>query len=245
MEEFIIAHMYPDLMNLYGDRGNLVCLQKRSNDYGYRCEIQPLYLNDKMDFSRVDMVFMGGGSDREQNLVYQDLLLKAGRLMQEIESGLPALFICGAYQLLGNYYKSCEGNMMDGLNFFDLHTDGGKKRLTGNICIQSAIDPEKKSVVGFENHGGRTFINDKQLKPFGMVVKGHGNNGEDGSEGIWYKNLIGTYLHGPLLPKNPHIADYFIAAMADRHGLKLEKQLDDSMEWFAHQQILQKMKVKL
>lgn len=242
MKRFVIAHMYPDLMNLYGDRGNLLCLQKRINDYGHNCEIQSLYLNDKIDFSSIDMIFMGGGSDREQGLVYNDLLVKADKLMQEIEDGLPALCVCGAYQLLGNYYKSHDGSILNGLGFFDLHTEGRKNRLIGNIVIESDINGQKFSVVGFENHGGRTYLNDQKLSPFGTVIKGHGNNGEDGSEGLWYKNLIGTYLHGPLLPKNPHIADFLIRAMADRKGVVIKNTLDDSFERFAHQQVIEKMK---
>jgi CobQ-like glutamine amidotransferase family enzyme len=241
MEQFVIAHMYPDLMNLYGDRGNLLCLQKRINDYGYACEIRPLYLNDKIDFHSIDMLFMGGGSDREQGLVYNDLMVKADTLMQEIEDGLPTLCICGAYQLLGNYYKSYDGSLLNGLGFFDFHTEGRKDRLIGNILIESEIAGEKISVVGFENHGGRTYLNDKNLRAFGTVIKGHGNNGEDGREGLWYKNLIGTYLHGPLLPKNPHIADYFIQAMASRKGIKLPGALDDRIEHYAHQQVRKKI----
>ncbi|HZK86631.1 MAG TPA: glutamine amidotransferase [Syntrophomonas sp.] len=241
MEQFVIAHMYPDLMNLYGDRGNLLCLQKRINDYGYACEIRPLYLNDKIDFHSIDMLFMGGGSDREQGLVYNDLMVKADTLMQEIEDGLPTLCICGAYQLLGNYYKSYDGSLLNGLGFFDLHTEGRKDRLIGNILIESEIAGEKISVVGFENHGGRTYLNDKNLRTFGTVIKGHGNNGEDGHEGLWYKNLIGTYLHGPLFPKNPQIADYFIQAMASRKGIKLPGALDDRIEHYAHQQVRKKI----
>ena len=241
MERFVIAHMYPDLMNLYGDRGNLLCLQKRIKEYGHNCEIQSLYLNDKIDFPSIDMLFMGGGSDREQGLVYNDLLVKADTLMREIEDGLPTLCICGAYQLLGNYYKSYDGSLLNGLGFFNLHTEGRQDRLIGNILIESEIASQKFSVVGFENHGGRTYLNDKNLQPFGTVVKGYGNNGEDGGEGIWYKNLIGTYLHGPLLPKNPRIADYFIQAMAGRKDIQLVPALDDSIEHFAHQQIKKKI----
>jgi len=241
MERFVIAHMYPDLMNLYGDRGNLLCLQKRINDYGYACEIRPLHLNDKIDFQNIDMLFMGGGSDREQGLVYNDLLVKADTLMREIEDGLPTLCICGAYQLLGNYYKSYDGSLINGLGFFDLHTEGRKGRLIGNILIESEIAGKNCSVVGFENHGGRTYLNDKNLRAFGTVIKGHGNNGEDDREGLWYKNLIGTYLHGPLLPKNPHIADFFIQAMAGRKGITLPGALDDSIEHFAHQQVRKKI----
>lgn len=241
MAKFVIAHMYPDLMNLYGDRGNLICLQKRLGWYGHQSVIAPINLHDQLDFKKIDMLFMGGGSDREQGLVYNDLLVKADKLMQEIENGLPVLCICGAYQLLGKYYKSHDGTVMDGLGFFDLHTDGKKERLIGNILLAADISGQKTTVVGFENHGGRTYLNDSKLQPFGKVVKGYGNNGEDGGEGLMFNNLIGTYLHGPLLPKNPIIADFFIRAMAQRQGIDRLHPLDDSIEICAHEQVKKKI----
>lgn len=241
MARFVIAHMYPDLMNLYGDRGNLICLQKRIEWSGHQAEIKAVNLRDQLDFAGIDMLFMGGGSDREQSLVYHDLLQKAGKLMQEIDNGLPVLCICGAYQLLGNYYKSFDGTMMDGLGFFDLHTEGKKDRLIGNILLESEMGGRKTTVVGFENHGGRTYLNDKKLQPFGKVIKGFGNNGEDGGEGLLYKNLIGTYLHGPLLPKNPGVADFFIQAMAMRKGIDLLSALNDQIENYAHEQVKKKI----
>lgn len=244
MKPFVIAHLYPDLMNLYGDRGNLLCLKKRIESYGYDCQIQSIGLNDKIDFPHIDMIFMGGGSDREQAMVYSDMLIKGDKLIQEIEKGLPALCICGAYQLLGKFYRSYDGEILEGLGFFDFHTEGRKNRLIGDILLLSEVNGIKQTVVGFENHGGRTYLNDRKLSAFGNVIKGHGNNGEDGGEGLWYKNLIGTYLHGPLLPKNPHIADYFIKTMAARKGAEIKKQLDDHIEWFAHQQIIDKINGK-
>lgn len=241
MERFIIAHMYPDLLDLYGDRGNLICLKKRLHDYGFNCEIRSIRLHEKIDFNTIDMIFMGGGSDREQGLVYHDLLTKAERFKEEIENGLPVLCVCGAYQLLGKYYQAYDGSIMEGLGIFGFSTQGKKERLIGNILIESETHGKKNSVVGFENHGGRIWLEDHQLKPFGKVIKGFGNNGQDGSEGLWYKNLIGTYLHGPLLPKNPHIADYFIEAMTARKGLTLNKKLNDEIEWFAHEQVIKKL----
>jgi hypothetical protein len=237
MEKFIIAHMYPALMNLYGDRGNLVCLKKRIEWYGLNCEIKSIHLDEKVDFSQIDMIFMGGGSDREQGLVYHDLIKKTDQLIAEIESGLPALCICGAFQLLGSYYKSYDGTVIEGLGFFPLYTEGSEGRLIGNILIESEFNGQKVSVVGFENHGGRTYFSDPKLQSLGTVIKGYGNNGEDKTEGMRYKNLIGSYLHGPLLPKNPGIADFFIRAMTDRKGLKIEKVLDDSIEILAQEQV--------
>jgi len=237
MAEFHIAHMYPDLMNLYGDRGNLICLQRRLQWYGHQCDITDISLNSSLDYRNLDMIFMGGGSDREQGLVYQDLCTKAALLLQEIDNGLPVLFICGAYQLLGGSYIGADGEVMKGLGFFDFHTQGSKDRLIGNVLINVTIGDEEKSVVGFENHGGRTYFDDTSLQPFGQVVKGFGNNGQDRQEGIRYKNLIGTYLHGPLLPKNPAIADFYIQAMAQRKGILINTNLDDTIENFAHNQV--------
>lgn len=241
MALFTLAHMYPDLMNLYGDRGNLICLQKRLEWHGHRGQIKPIGLGETPDYAELDFLFMGGGSDREQGLVYQDLLNKSGRLMAAIENGLPVLCICGAYQLLGRYYRSPDGQMMDGLGFFNFYTRSEKGRLIGNIVIESVIDGSRVSVVGFENHGGRTYFEDKNLQPLGRVVKGHGNNGKDGGEGLWYRNLVGSYLHGPLLPKNPVLADYFIRSMCMRRGIEPPGSLNDFIENYAHQQVKKKL----
>ncbi|MEN6463157.1 MAG: glutamine amidotransferase [Syntrophomonas sp.] len=241
MAEFNIAHMYPDLMNLYGDRGNLVCLQHRLEWYGHSCTIKNISLGAKLEFDKIDMIFMGGGSDREQGLVYRDLLDKADNLLMEIRNGLPVLFICGAYQLLGKSYLSWDGSNMDGLGFFNFHTVGRKDRLIGNVLINSEVPGVSTSIVGFENHGGRTYFDDPDLEPFGTVIKGYGNNGKDKTEGVLFKNLAGTYLHGPLLPKNPAISDWFIRTMAERKGIKINRVLDDTIENFAHEQVKQKI----
>ncbi|MCX5781014.1 MAG: glutamine amidotransferase [Firmicutes bacterium] len=241
MAKFVIAHMYPDLMNLYGDRGNLICLQMRLGWYGHECQIIRLDLEDDLDCAGIDMLFMGGGSDREQGLVYHDLIQKSNQLLAEIEKGLPMLCICGAYQLLGRYYKSLDGQVMEGLGFYDFHTESHKGRLIGNIVIEGEISGRKSTMVGFENHGGRTYFDGKGMQPLGTVIKGYGNNGEDKTEGLRCKNLVGTYLHGPLLPKNPALADFFIQAMAERKGLKLERVLDDTIENLAHEQVKKKI----
>ncbi|MEA4926836.1 MAG: glutamine amidotransferase [Syntrophomonadaceae bacterium] len=241
MKKYTIAHMYPDLMNLYGDRGNLICLQQRMHWYGLEGEIKSIHLQDKLDFNEIDMLFMGGGSDREQGLVYHDLIQKSDQLLEQINHGLPVLCICGAYQLLGAYYKSHEGKTMDGLGFFPFYTVGRPGRLIGNILIESEINGQRTTIVGFENHGGRTYFNDEKLQSLGKVVKGYGNNGEDRMEGMLYQNLIGTYLHGPLLPKNPELADFFIRAMTFRRGEQLTRRLDDTIEQIAHAQVIKKI----
>lgn len=242
MTDFTIVHMYPDLLNLYGDRGNLICLQKRLAWYGYDCQIKSIGLNEPVDFAHSDMIFMGGGSDREQGLVYQDLVGRADEFFKNIQEGLPVLCICGAYQLLGTSYIAYDGQEMKGLGFFNFLTRGARKRLIGNVWINAGIGGQEIDVVGFENHGGRTYFEDPTLRPFGRVVKGYGNNGEDKQEGILYHNLIGTYLHGPLLPKNPRIADFFIQKMAQRKGLTIQPGLDDTIENTAHAQVKNKLK---
>jgi CobQ-like glutamine amidotransferase family enzyme len=237
MARFKIAHLYPDLMNLYGDRGNLICLQKRLQWRGQQCEIHTVRLGQPIDFNGIDMVFMGGGSDREQGLVYQDLVKRVDAFYEAIWQGLPVLFICGAYQLLGKAYITPDGKEIPGLGIYDFITRVARPRLIGNILLRVEQGGVLTNVVGFENHGGRTYLQDANLQPFGQVVKGHGNNGQDGGEGLKHNNLIGTYLHGPLLPKNPAVADFFITAMAQRRGITISHPLDDSIENFAHQQI--------
>ncbi len=237
MAVFYIAHMYPDLMDLYGDRGNLICLKKRLEWYGHKANIVKVNLHSQVDFDQYDMLFMGGGSDREQNLVCHDLFKKADSLRASIENGLPMLFVCGAYQLLGTSYKPSKEKKIAGLSLFNFYTEGREDRLIGNILLKTKLNNEEVTVVGFENHSGRTFFADEDLQPFGLVVKGNGNNGEDRQEGIWYKNLIGTYLHGPILPKNPVIADFFINKMLERKNIENHIKLDDEIEMFAHNQI--------
>lgn len=237
MAQFRIAHMYPSLMNLYGDRGNLISLQKRLQWYGHDCIVESINLDSSIDYKSFDMIFMGGGSDREQGLVCLDLLHQADDLWIELENGLPALFVCGAYQLLGSYYESADGKQLKGLGFFKLYTLSEPDRLIGNIVIAGQLNQEITTVVGFENHAGRTYLDDVSLEPFGSVLAGFGNNGQDRQEGLRYKNVIGTYLHGPLLPKNPAVADFFIQAMAKRKGVEISEVLNDLLEEYAHQQI--------
>ncbi|MDR1160087.1 MAG: glutamine amidotransferase [Syntrophomonadaceae bacterium] len=246
MTSFIIAHLYPNLMNLYGDRGNLICLQKRLEWLGYDCRVKSLDIGDEWNFADVDMIFMGGGSDREQSLVYDDLQCKKEELWREIKNGFPVLFICGSYQLLGSYYLTGQGFKMEGLNYFDFFSEGGPKRLIGNIVVEVKNNNETYQVIGFENHGGYTYFNDTTLRPWGKVIKGHGNNGKDHTEGIIFNNLIGTYLHGPLLPKNPAVADFFIRVMMARKGINIDSGcLTDKIENYARQQVLAKvMKIK-
>jgi CobQ-like glutamine amidotransferase family enzyme len=229
-----IGHLYPDLLNLYGDRGNIISLTKRCEWRG----INALRLNSDIDFSSLDIVFIGGGSDREQLLVCNRLKEIKKDISEYVENGGTVIGICGGYQLLGNYYK-LKDETIEGLSVLDIYTEMGSNRLIGNVVIESDILGTPTSIVGFENHGGRTYINDH--KPLGVVKYGHGNNGADGFEGVIYKNVIGTYLHGPLLPKNSKLTDYILTnALNKKYSGAFEglTPLDDSIEDVAHDYIV-------
>ncbi|MGI6069190.1 MAG: type 1 glutamine amidotransferase [Blautia sp.] len=221
-----IGHLYPDLLNLYGDRGNIQCLMKRCIWRGIEAQTITYELEDVIDFSQLDIVLLGGGSDREQRLVCEKLQSIQPQFKEYVENGGVVIAICGGYQLLGKYYKTAEGTMK-GLDLVDLYTEQGEGRLISNIVLQSELFD--MPVVGFENHGGRTHIGSCQ--PLGKVLYGSGNDGVSGYEGVVYKNVIGTYLHGPLLPKNPQLADELILRALRRKdaGAVLEP-LDDSQE---------------
>ena len=197
-----IGHLYPDLLNLYGDRGNIACMMQRCLWRGIGAETIEFNTGDAIDFSKLDIVLLGGGSDREQAIVCKNLLEIQKDFKDYVEDHGVVIAVCGGYQLLGKYYKTDEG-MIEGLHLVDMYTEQGEGRLIDNIVLKSSLTD--MPVVGFENHGGRTYIGDNE--PFGEVLYGHGNDGTSGYEGVVYKNVIGTYLHGPLLPKNPEVCD--------------------------------------
>ena len=231
-----IGHLYPDLLNLYGDRGNIACMMKRCQWRGIEAETIEFNTGDEIDFSRLDIVLLGGGSDREQAIVCQNLLKIRDQFQEYVEDDGVVIAVCGGYQLLGRYYKTDDG-MIEGLNLVDIYTEQEEGRLIDNIVLQSEL--ADMPVVGFENHGGRTFIEDYQ--PLGKVLSGHGNNDKDKSEGIVYKNVIGTYLHGPLLPKNPHLCDYLLQTALNRRFGKVElPELDDKDELAANHYIVKR-----
>ncbi len=211
-----IAWLYPDLMSTYGDRGNVIVLQKRCQWRGIGAEVVPITIETDPESLRTsDIIFMGGAQDRQQKIAGPDFLKHKGPAVKAmVESGVPALFVCAAYQFVGHFYKPYQGDPIPGAGIFDLHTEhpgDQKKRLIGNV-IAELINPFELSgvtIVGFENHGGRTTLGPK-MKPLAKVLRGGGNNGEDGFEGAVYKNAVGSYFHGPFLPKNPVIADWLI-----------------------------------
>ena len=229
-----IGHLYPDLLNLYGDRGNIQCLMKRCLWRGIEAETIAFELDDNIDFSNLDIVLLGGGSDREQMLVCEKLKEIQKDFKEYVEQGGVVIAICGGYQLLGNYYKTDMGTI-EGLSLVDMYTEQGEDRLIDNIVLQSELFD--MPIVGFENHGGRTFIGEN--KPLGKVLYGSGNDGKSGYEGVVYKNVIGTYLHGPLLPKNPQLADELILrALKKKYGEDVTlSPLDDSQEKAANDYI--------
>lgn len=214
-----IGHLFPDLLNLYGDRGNIQCMVQRLRWRGIEAEVKAFGIDDRIDFSFLDIVLLGGGSDREQMIVCNRLKEIKDSFKAYVENGGVVIAICGGYQLLGKYYETDNGRI-EGLDIVDIYTVQEKGRLINNIFLQS--DLFEMPIVGFENHGGRTHINNN--KPLGKVIYGKGNDGKSGYEGVVYKNVIGTYLHGPLLPKNPQLCDYLLSrAIERRYGAEASK----------------------
>lgn len=249
-----LFHLYPDAMNLYGDLGNVLALKRRCEWRGIDFEVTDVKVGDRVDLSRADIVFMGGGQDRGQKIVGADLLERGPALVERVEDGMAALTICGGYQLFGQYFRTIDGTEIGGIGLFDAYTVGGPKRLIGNVVVDiaessaawdpgftygsataSATDEDVRTLVGFENHSGLTYLGEK-MSPLGRVLKGYGNVGDGGAEGGWYRAAFGTYLHGSLLPKNPWFADHLIrCALKSRYNEDVELEpLDDSLEIAAH-----------
>lgn len=245
-----IGWLYPELMSTYGDRGNIIVLEKRCRWRGIRIEIKKLDIGHKVqELKTCDLLFMGGAQDRQQKIVAGDLRKKAKALQEMIEDGIPGLYICGAYQFLGKYYKEADGTIIEGLDILNLYTEHpgeNQPRLIGNVVVRGSFDFAQDNkvfnLVGFENHGGRTYLG-KGAQPLGEVIKGFGNNGTDKTEGAVYKNSFCSYLHGPILPKNPHLADLLIKSALKKKYIKTVKleNLDDSLEWRAHKTIADKL----
>jgi len=245
-----IGWLYPELMSTYGDRGNIIVLTKRCEWRGIRVEVQSIDFHSAInDLRSCDLIFGGGAQDRQQGILIEDLREKKGPVLKKLfDRGIPGLFVCGAPQLMGHYYMTGDGKRLEGLGIFDMvtkHFGKSKPRCIGNTIAelndQNSMTNrmQKKTIVGFENHGGRTYPG-TGVTPFAKVIKGCGNNGEDGTEGAVYKNCIATYSHGPFLPKNPHIADWLIAKTLEVKYKKIIalKRLDDTLEWQSHKAAL-------
>lgn len=248
-----IGWLYPELMSTYGDRGNIIVLQKRCEWRGINAVVKLLDIGFKIDdLQSCDLLFMGGAQDKQQTIVADDLRKKANALSQMIEEGTPGLYICGAYQFLGKYYKEADGTIINGLGIFDLFTENpgsNHPRLIGNIVSEPIIHDSSfiiHTLVGFENHGGRTYLG-KNIEPFAKVVVGYGNNGEDKTEGAIYKNSFGSYMHGPILPKNPYLADHLLKlALEKKYKSPISlSPLDNSLELQAHKAIAKRLGVEI
>ncbi len=244
-----IAWLYPDLMSTYGDRGNIICLTHQCQWRDIQVVVEKITLETPIkELERCDLIFMGGAQDRQQKLAGQDFLKNKGPVVKKmIENNVPALFVCAAYQFVGHYYRPYQGEDIPGMGIFDLYTvhpGDQAKRLIGNTVAKLHSLEVGKTIVGFENHGGRTHLG-KKVKPLAKVLKGFGNNGEDGYEGAVYKNAIGSYFHGPILPKNPHLANLLIRrALEVKYGKSVELEpVDDEMEWQAHEFMLRRLKL--
>jgi lipid II isoglutaminyl synthase (glutamine-hydrolysing) len=242
----VIGYLYPTVMSQYGDRGNVLTIVNRCRWRGIDAVVEDLEIGDAVDPGHLDLLLVGGGADAHQRLVCEDLLqVKGDGIRQAVEEGVAAFAVCAGYQLWGHYYQTATGEELAGLGVFAAHTihraaqtgtrldtiaRAGSVRAVGNLVVQWG----DHMLVGFENHGGRTYLH-PGAQPLGTTLAGGGNNSEDGWEGCIHNNAIGTYLHGPALPKNPHLADHLIhAALRRRHGNAQLEPLDDTQETVAH-----------
>ncbi len=232
-----LGHLYPDEMNIYADRGNIAVLDARLRWRDHGLAVDALEPGDRLEPGQHDLFYLGGGQDRDQAIVARDLVAtKAAGLRASVEGGAAVLCVCGGYQLAGHGYTAVDGSRMPGLGLLDLDTVAGPTRLIGDLVIEAELDGERHRVVGFENHAGRTRLG-PGARPLGTVLSGHGNNDHDGGEGAVAGRVVGTYLHGPLLPKNPWLADVILAwALEHRTGSRLDlPPLDDELERAAHE----------
>ncbi|MEC4985633.1 MAG: type 1 glutamine amidotransferase [Oscillatoria sp. PMC 1068.18] len=254
--ELKIGWLYPNLMSTYGDRGNVICIKRRCQWRGIDVSVINLDReSDSAAFSNVDIFVGGGAQDRQQEIVMRDLRgAKADCLRDRLEQGIPGVFTCGSPQLLGHYYEPALGQRIEGLGILDLvskHPGIDARRCIGNVVFELTASPlaedlkasmgEKPVIIGFENHGGRTYLG--QVEPLGKVIKGYGNNGEDGYEGAFYRRAIATYSHGPLLPKNPFLADWLIQnALHQKYQTEISlTKLDDSLALQAREAMFKRL----
>ena len=240
--ELKICHMYPDVLNLYGDGGNVICMRQRLQWRGIEASVTRLPIGANLPLSGFDLVFIGGGQDFEQQVLLEDLHRGKDReIKAAIEDGLPFLTICGGYQMLGSYYETYDGQRCDFIGALDLYTVGAVQRMIGNYKFQCEESAGGSIVVGFENHSGKTWLG-SGVEPLGKVLSGFGNNGKDGTEGAHYKNVFGTYSHGPLLPKNPAFCDHLLQTALERKYGKAELMpLDDRAELLAHDEMCRRL----
>lgn len=236
-----ILWMYHDLMDLYGDKGNAEVLRRRAEKRGIEVTLDTCTIGEEKNIDDYDLFFLGGGADKEQNLIFADLIQRKKSIQQAMDHKTAFLLICGGYQLFGQYYKDQDGNVVEGLKFFDYYTIAGDRdsRCIGNIAVETTMDGKTFKAVGFENHGGQT----KNVStPFAKVLNGHGNEMNSGYEGFMNDQVLATYMHGPLLPKNPDIADAILKrALKKRYGEVELEALDDTIEYKAQEVMLKRL----
>lgn len=241
-----VCWMYHNIMDLYGDKGNMMVLSSRCAKRGIHCVIDTMEIAQPCDLCSYDLLFFGGGADREQSLLIKDLLSRKEQIKQAMDQGTFIVLICGGYQLFGQYYIAADGTKIEGLQFFDYYTEAGSdyKRCIGNIAIRAHLDDQDILLVGFENHGGQTR---HVSQPLGKVLAGFGNNGDEGMEGFYNGQVLGTYMHGPLFPKNPEIVDFVIYKCLKRKIPKMQisdlTPLDDALEQQAKRVMLKRLGV--
>lgn len=235
-----IAHLYPELLNIYGDWGNVLTLKRRCEYRNIDCEIVQINIGDVIDPLKYDIYFIGGGQDKQQIEVSEEMQKQKENLVKAANDGRVFLAICGGYQLLGKYYQPHNAEKLIGIGILDAYTVAGDTRFIGNVTAEvDFLTP--KTLVGFENHSGLTYL-EEGTTPIAKIVVGNGNNSKDGGEGARKNNVFGTYLHGSVLPKNPHFADYLIqTALSVKYGEEIELQkLDDSIEMNTHNDLINK-----
>lgn len=241
--ELNICHLYPDILNLYGDRGNIITMKRRLESRGISVNVDECSIGQPLDVDKYDIFFIGGGQDFEQEVLLRDLSSgKAQDIRTAVEEEKTFLAICGGYQMLGEYYKTWDGVQLDFIGAIGVHTIGAKERMIGNYMFRTTPESGDTVVVGFENHSGKTYLSE-QVAPLGMMLSGNGNNGEDKTEGARYKNVFGTYSHGSLLPKNPVLCDFILqTALNHRYdGAEPLAPLDDTLELNAHRYMQERL----
>jgi hypothetical protein len=234
--KIVVGHLYPDYLNIYADRGNIAVLARRAAWRAHELEVRTISVGEPVEPGEHDLLYVGGGQDREQALVAEDLLAKADGVRAAVDAGAAVLAVCGGYQLLGRSYRDFHGEDLPGIGIFPLETVAGDTRMIGDVLLECELEPGNvRTLAGFENHAGRTKL-DPGAEPLGRVVAGFGNDGESGFEGCRVGRAVGTYLHGPLLPRNPWFADW-VLAQALAHGLGEPPTFDplpDDLERQAH-----------
>ncbi len=238
MTKVVFGHLYPDYLNIYADRGNMAVLARRAAWRGIELDYRTVGLRERLRPGEHDLLYVGGGQDREQALIAPDLARRRGELEDAVEGGVAVLAVCGGYQLLGHFYRDRSGAELPGVGIFDHHTIAGERRMIGDVLLECGLDHgEKRTLAGFENHAGRTVLG-PAAEPLGRVLAGFGNDGESGFEGCRRGRAIGTYLHGPLLPRNPWLADWLLTQELAHRSAGEVPELDplpDDFERDAHE----------